>query len=139
MNGATGVYVHPEAQGVDGGRCLWWHRALLKLERAGWSMTWGGVVDPEAQRGEGHTQAAASLGGRVGLLPPPRGSVFCRSQLPTLPEQEAEPGPVSRPLRGGFMAVPTCLILCFQYTHHTTYLCAFLWQGARLPTSETEA
>ena len=37
------------------------------------------------------------------------------------------------------MSAPKCLILCFQYLHHTTYVCTFLWQGARLPTSEAEA
>lgn len=46
---------------------------------------------------------------------------------------------VSQLLKGGFMSAPKCLILCFQYLHHTTYVCAFLWQGPRLPTREAEA
>ena len=32
-------------------------------------------------------------------------------------------GSISQLLKGGFMSPPKCLILCFQYLHHTTYLC----------------
>lgn len=46
-----------------------------------------------------------------------RGACFLHSQLP---EHEAEPGSHLRPLKGSFMPVPECLILCFQYIHHTT-------------------
>lgn len=60
---------------------------------------------------------------------------------PSCPARPSRRGlvPISRPLKGGFMSVPKCLILCVQNIQHTTCLGAFLWQGASFPTSRAEA
>lgn len=41
--------------------------------------------------------------------------------------------PISWPLKDGFMSAPKCLILCFQYTHHTTYLWPFCGKEPGFP------
>lgn len=81
---------------------------------------WGSRGQGAEKRG-GRPWAAGvyeSEGGPVSITP---GSSL-HSQLPNLPEQET--GLVSLSLlKGGFMSLLKCLILCFQYLHHTTHLC----------------